>query len=449
MILNDSFEILPKSYLFSEVAAKLRRYREEHPEADIVRMDIGDVTQPIVPAALEAMHKAVDDMADPATFHGYGPEQGYAFLRDAIARHDYADRGLAITADDIFISDGAKSDLGNLGDLFGENIIIALPDPGYPVYSDANVIDCRAGVLNSGQEESAPGDRPLPGRWSNFIYLEAKPENGFVPQPPKEHADVVYLCFPNNPTGAAITVPQLQAWVDYALREQSLIIYDSAYESYITEPGIARSIYECEGAEKCAIEVRSFSKTAGFTGLRCGYTVVPKALKGQYSDGKEEQLQTLWNRRQCTKFNGASYVIQRGAEALFTPEGRKQVREVIELYMENARVLREALADAGMTVYGGVNAPYIWLRCPEGMTSWETFDYLLDRCHISSTPGSGFGRLGEGFVRLTAFNTPANTRLAALRITSLLSPNPSTSTSTPTPTSPSPLSSSSKSNHFG
>lgn len=390
--LNDSFERLPKSYLFSEVAARLRRYRGLHPDADIVRMDIGDVTRPIAPAALEAMHRAVDDMASPDTFRGYGPEQGYAFLREAIARHDYADRGLALSADDIFISDGAKSDLGNFGDLFGNDVAIAIPDPGYPVYSDANVIDGRAGF---------------------FLY------DAQNPVPPQKHVDVIYMCYPNNPTGAAISLPQLQAWVDYALRENALIIYDSAYESYIRQPGIVHSVYEAEGAERCAVEIRSFSKTAGFTGLRCGYTVVPSSVVGQYSDGKTEQLRTLWNRRQCTKFNGASYIIQRGAEALFTADGQRQVRETIDVYMENARTLLEALTAAGMSVHGGENAPYIWLRCPDGLTSWETFDLLLDRCHISSTPGSGFGPLGEGYIRLTAFNTPENTRIAAQRLAGL------------------------------
>lgn len=387
--INNSFETLPKSYLFSEVAARLKRYREEHPGVDIVRMDIGDVTQPIAPAALRAMHRAVDDMASADTFRGYGPEQGYGFLREAIARHDYADRGLDIFADDIFISDGAKSDLGNLGNLFGADPVILIPDPGYPVYSDANVIDGRAG----------------------FLYYDPT-----APVPPAVHADVIYMCYPNNPTGAAITLPQLQAWVNYALRESALIIYDSAYEAYITSPGMVHSVYEAEGAERCAIEVRSFSKTAGFTGLRCGYTVVPSTLVGRYSDGKTEQLRTLWNRRQCTKFNGASYIIQRGAEALFSEEGRRQVKDVINLYMHNARVLWDALTNAGISVGGGLDAPYLWLRCPDGLTSWETFDLLLDRCNISSTPGSGFGSNGEGYVRLTAFNTPENTLIAARRL---------------------------------
>lgn len=403
--INDSFRCLPQSYLFSDVAARLRKYKELHPEADIVRMDIGDVTLPIPQASIQAMHRAVDDMASSETFRGYGPEQGYDFLREAIAENDYHARGLSVKADEIFISDGAKSDLGNLGDLFGDNFIVALPDPGYPVYSDSNVIDGRAGELED-------------GRWSNFIYLEATPENGFVPEPPFEHADVIYLCFPNNPTGASITLEKLQAWVDYALREGALLIYDSAYEAYITTTGTVHSVYEATGAERCAIEVRSFSKTAGFTGLRCGYTVVPHSLKGRYKDGSEVEVRTLWNRRQCTKFNGASYIVQRGAEALFTPEGRGQVRKNVETYMSNARLLREALTEAGLEVYGGVDAPYLWIKCPDGITSWEMFDRLLDNLQLSSTPGSGFGRMGEGFLRLTAFNTPEKTCIAAERIRS-------------------------------
>lgn len=394
---NDAFRTLGQNYLFSEVAARLKSFSAKHPEARIIRMDIGDVTRPIPEAALTAMHAAVDEMASTDTFHGYGPEQGYSFLREAIATHDYRSRGLEIDADDIFISDGAKSDIGNLGDILPPQAVIALPDPGYPVYYDANAINGR----------------------TRFVSLNATPENGFVPSLPQERPDVIYMCFPNNPTGAALTREGLQQWVDYALANDVLIVYDSAYEAFVRTPGTVRSVYEAAGAERCAIEVRSFSKTAGFTGLRCGYTVVPTQLKGIFSDGTETEIRRLWNRRQCTKFNGASYIIQRGAAALYSPEGRRQTKELADVYLRNAAIIRSGLSDIGIKAYGGVDSPYIWAQCPAGLSSWETFDFLLNEAGVSTTPGSGFGNKGEGFLRLTAFNTEANTREAMTRLASL------------------------------
>ncbi len=406
MRINDNFEKLPESYLFSTVAAKLRAYKEENPTADVIRMDIGDVTLPIPQAALEAMHRAVDDMAAKPTFHGYGPEQGYDFLRNAVAEGDYASRGVKIESNEIFISDGAKSDLGNLGDIFSHDSRVAVTDPGYPVYVDSNVIDGRGGEL-------------IDGRWSNFVYLDCTPANGFKPVPPSEHADVIYLCSPANPTGVAFTRDELKAWVDYALREEALIIYDSAYCAYISDPAVPHSIYEIEGAKKVAIEVRSFSKTAGFTGLRCGYTVVPAELKGRDAAGREVELRKLWLRRQTTKFNGASYVIQRGAEALYTPEGQAQVKANVDYYLENAALIRMRMKDAGFEVYGGVDSPYVWVKSPKGEDSWQLFERLLREAQISCTPGSGFGDNGQGFIRLTGFNTRENTEKAMERLLSI------------------------------
>ena len=403
MRINDNFEKLPESYLFSTVARKLREYREANPEADVIRMDIGDVTLPIPQAALDAMHRAVDDMADKETFHGYGPEQGYAFLREAVAKNDYAARGVNISADDIFISDGAKSDLGNLGDIYSRDCLVAVTDPGYPVYVDANVIDGRGGEL-------------IEGRWSRFVYLDCNEANGFKPMPPAEHADVIFLCSPANPTGVAFNREELKAWVDYALANQAVIIYDSAYCAFITDPDVPHSIYEIEGAEKCAIEVRSFSKTAGFTGLRCGYTVVPAALVGEDEKGNKVPLRKLWNRRQTTKFNGASYIIQRGAEALYSEEGKKQVREKVDYYLENARMIRKAMTEAGFTVFGGENSPYIWVKSPKGEDSWDLFERCLKEANISCTPGVGFGDNGQGYIRLTGFNTHEKTAEAMQRI---------------------------------
>lgn len=406
MRINDNFEKLPESYLFSTVAAKLRKYREEHPEADVIRMDIGDVTLPIPPAAIAAMHKAVDDMAQKSSFHGYGPEQGYDFLRNAIAEGDYAARGVKVGADEIFISDGAKSDLGNLGDIYAKESIVAVTDPGYPVYVDANVIDGRGGKL-------------VDGKWSNFVYLPCTAENSFKPVPPAAHADVIFLCSPANPTGVSFTREELRAWVEYAQKNKSLIIYDSAYCAYITSEDVPHSIYEIEGAREVAIEVRSFSKTAGFTGLRCGYTVVPEELYGYDEAGNKVQLRKLWNRRQTTKFNGASYIIQRGAEALYTEAGKQEVRRNVDYYLGNARLIREKMSEAGFTVFGGDNSPYIWVKSPDGDGSWELFERLLAEANISCTPGVGFGSNGEGYIRLTGFNTRENTEEAMHRIIKL------------------------------
>lgn len=407
MYINENFIKLPQSYLFSTVASKLKEYRACHPEAELIRMDIGDVTLPIAPCVTEAMHRAVDDMSKSETFHGYGPEQGYPFLREVIAKNDYQDRGIDITSDDIFISDGAKSDLGNLGNIYSKKSIIGVADPGYPVYADSSVMDGRGGELLAD------------GRWSRILYMDCKPENGFKPEVPKQSVDVLFLCSPCNPTGTVFTIDELKEWVDYARRNRSLIIFDSAYEAFVTDPDIPRSIYEIEGAKEVAIEIRSFSKTAGFTGLRCGYTVVPKELKGTDREGNEYPLHQLWNRRQSTKFNGASYIIQRGAEALYTPEGREAIKKNIDIYLSNARYIRQAMEKAGFEVYGGENSPYVWMRLPEENDSWALFERLLNEAEVSSTPGIGFGECGAGFIRLTGFNTPENTRTAMERISKM------------------------------
>lgn len=404
MRINDNFEKLPESYLFSEVARRLNEYKAAHPEADVVRMDIGDVTLPIAGCVVSAMHRAVEDMADATTFHGYGPEQGYSFLRDAIAAADYQSRGIGIDADEIFISDGAKSDLGNLGDIYSSDSIVAVADPGYPVYVDSAVMSGRG------------GDRLPDGRWSRIVYLECNAENGFRPAVPDVHADIVILCSPSNHTGAVMTREDLREWVDYALREKSLIIFDSAYEAFVRNPSLPRSIYEIEGAEKVAIEIRSFSKTAGFTGLRCGYTVVPKALTGTDASGREVSLGKLWNRRQCTKFNGAGYVVQRGAEALYSSEGRESVRNNIDYYLENAGIIRRSLSQAGYAVFGGEDSPYVWIKGKNGESSWQLFGDMLEKYNISCTPGVGFGVSGDGYIRLTGFNSRENTLKAMKRI---------------------------------
>lgn len=407
--INDNFTLLAESYLFSEVAKRINAYKEAHPEVDIIRMGIGDVTRPLCKAAIEAMHKAVDDQADSSTFHGYGPEQGYAFLREAIVEHDYRARGIDMDADEIFVSDGAKSDTGNIGDILARGNRVAVTDPVYPVYVDTNVMGGRAGVLDTD------------GCWSDIIYLPVTAENGFVPALPSELPDMIYLCYPNNPTGTTLTREQLKVWVDYARAHHSLILFDSAYETFIRQDDVPHSIYEIEGAKEVAIEFRSFSKTAGFTGVRCGYTVVPKALKGADSKGEMVSLNHLWNRRQCTKFNGASYISQRAAAAIYTPEGKQQTRETVDYYLRNAEVLRQGLLDAGFEVFGGTNAPYVWIKTPDETTSWEFFDILLDRCHVAGTPGSGFGPSGEGYIRLTAFNTYENTVEAIDRIKKVFS----------------------------
>ncbi len=404
---NGNFTLLSPSYLFSDIAKKVSDYRRQHPDADVIRMGIGDVTRPVCDAAIQALHRAADDEATADRFHGYGPEQGYDFLREAIARNDYADRGLDISPDEIFISDGAKSDTGNIGDILSPDCRVAVTDPVYPVYVDTNVMAGRAGTLQPD------------GRWSRLEYLPCTAENDFCPALPKTQPDVIYLCFPNNPTGTALTRDQLKPWVDYALANDALLLFDSAYEAYVSNPSVPRSIYEIPGARRCAIEFRSFSKTAGFTGLRCGYTIVPRELTGIGPDGSRVSLHDLWLRRQSTKFNGASYVIQRAAEALYTPEGKAQVGSTIAYYMENARMLRQGLSEAGLLTFGGVDSPYIWVKTPDGIGSWEFFNMLLTRCNVVGTPGCGFGPSGEGYLRLTAFSTHEATAEAIRRLSLL------------------------------
>lgn len=385
---NENFLKLEGSYLFSTVARKQREYQEKHPDKEVIRLSIGDVTKPLAPAVIEAMHKAVDEMAHEESFRGYPPEHGFDFLVDAIHRHDYEERGLDIAKDEIFVSDGAKSDCGNIGDIFGEGNTIAICDPVYPVYLDSNIMSGR----------------------TDIIYLPCRVENGFMPQLPEKKADIIYLCFPNNPIGVAASREQLKVWVDYANENGSLILYDSAYEAFVTD-GSVKSIYEVEGARTCAIEFRSFSKTAGFTGVRCGYTVVPKAL--QFGD---VNLNAVWGRRQATKFNGVSYITQRAAEAVYSEEGRRQTEETIAYYRRNARAIFDGLTEAGFKCYGAVNSPYVWLTVPDGMTSWEFFDDLLEKCQVVGTPGSGFGSCGEGYLRLTGFGNYEKTLEAIDRI---------------------------------
>lgn len=401
--INENYLKLPGSYLFSNIAKKINAYQSENPEAEILRLGIGDVTQPLAPAIIEALHKAVDEMANAETFHGYAPDLGYEFLRNAIAKNDYKDRGCDIAADEIFVSDGAKCDSGNIQEIFGLNNKIAVCDPVYPVYVDTNVMAGRSGEYN-----------PNTQNFDGMIYMPCLEENDFVPEFPKENPDIIYLCFPNNPTGATITKAQLQEWVDYAKRIGAVIIYDAAYEAYITEEEIPHSIYECEGARECAIELHSFSKNAGFTGVRLGYTVVPKDLKCG-----DVQLHSLWARRHGTKFNGAPYIEQRAGEAVYSEEGNKQVMEQVAYYKRNAKVIYDGLKEAGYTVFGGVNSPYVWMKVNEGMTSWEFFDYLLSEANVVGTPGSGFGPSGEGYFRLTAFNTYENTVEAVERMKAL------------------------------
>ena len=402
--INENYLKLPGSYLFSEVARRIAAYTAAHPGVTITKLSIGDVTRPLVPAVIQAMHKAVDEMGTTEGFHGYGPEQGYPFLREAIARHDYAARGMDVKPEEIFVSDGAKSDCGNIGDIFGTDNTVAVCDPVYPVYVDTNAMAGRAGDY---VEEL--------GRWNKLIYMPCVEANGFSPEPPKETADLIYLCFPNNPTGATATREQLKAWVDYANANGSIILYDSAYEAFITREDVPHSIFEIEGARTCAIEFRSFSKTAGFTGNRCAYTVVPMELERGGA-----RLNSLWNRRQTTKFNGVPYIVQRGAEAVYTPEGRAQILENIAYYQRNAQVIREGLTSAGLACFGGVDAPYIWLKTPDGMGSWDFFDLVLDRANVATTPGAGFGPSGEGYIRLTAFGGAEDTVQAVDRIREML-----------------------------
>jgi LL-diaminopimelate aminotransferase len=403
---NDNFTRLPETYLFSEIAKRVQAFKNEHPEAKIIRMGIGDVTLPLPKTVVEAMHKAVDEMATGATFKGYGPEQGYSFLIEKIIEHDYKALGVELATDEVFVSDGAKSDTGNIGDILSKDNKIAVTDPVYPVYIDTNVMGGRAGELLAN------------GKWSNIVYLPCTAENGFIPSLPTEKVSVVYLCFPNNPTGTTLTKAQLKEWVDYAIENKVLLLFDAAYEAFITEKDVPHSIYEIEGAKQVAIEFRSYSKTAGFTGTRCSYTVVPKECTGYLKTGESVSMNPLWNRRQTTKFNGTPYIIQRGAEAIYTEEGKKEVQEMITYYMENARIIRTSLQQAGYETYGGINAPYIWLKVPEGYTSWSFFDKLLTEKHIVTTPGVGFGPSGEGYIRLTAFGSKEQTIEAMIRITS-------------------------------
>ena len=401
--INTNYQKLPGSYLFSDIAKKVSAFTQEHPEADIIRLGIGDVTQPIAPAMIEAMHKAVDEMGDAKTFRGYAPDLGYDFLRNAIVSHDYQARGCAITADEIFVSDGAKSDSGNIQEIFAQDNRIAVCDPVYPVYIDSNVMAGRTGEYDAKTQT-----------WSNVIYMPCTAENNFVPEFPKENPDIIYLCLPNNPTGTTLTKEQLQMWVDYANRIGAVIIYDAAYEAYISESNVAHTIYECEGARTCAIEIRSFSKNAGFTGVRLGFTVVPKDLA---CDGVS--LHDMWARRHGTKFNGAPYIIQRAGEAVYSEAGQAQIKEQVGYYMNNAKTIYTGLKEAGYEVFGGVNAPYIWLKTPEHMTSWEFFDFLLEMANVVGTPGCGFGPSGEGYFRLTAFGTYENSVRALERIKQL------------------------------
>ncbi|NLI53020.1 MAG: LL-diaminopimelate aminotransferase [Clostridiales bacterium] len=401
---NGFYSQLHGNYLFYEVGKRAAAFAKEHPEAKLIRMGIGDVTRPLVPAVIEALHAAVDDMSRAETFHGYGPDFGYEFLREAILRRDYTARGVALDLDEIFVSDGAKCDVGNIQELFSQECVVAVTDPVYPVYVDTNVMSGRGGTFDERK-----------GGYQKIVYMPGSEENGFVAGIPTERVDVMYLCFPNNPTGVTLTKEQLKAYVDYARANQTLILYDSAYESYISQPDKPHSIYEVDGAQECAIEFRSMSKTAGFTGTRCAYTVVPKALVYKDSFGNEVRLRDLWARRVSTKFNGVSYITQRGAAAAYSLEGNAQILNVVADYMENARIIREGLQKAGYTVFGGVNAPYIWLKVPHG-DSWRFFDELLKNYHIIGTPGEGFGAAGEGFFRMTAFATRENTIEAMERI---------------------------------
>ena len=405
VLINENYLKLAESYLFSDIKKKVNAYKEQNPEARIISLGIGDVTRPIVPAIIEALHKAVDEMGRAETFRGYGPEQGYRFLQERIIEHDFRTRGVELDPDEIFVGDGAKSDLGNIGDILSVKNRVAVTDPVYPVYVDTNVMAGRAGELSGDGEH-----------WSQIVYIPCTAENNFVPALPAERPDIIYLCYPNNPTGTALSKAELQKWVDYARENESLKLFHAAYEAFIHDDDIPHSIYEMEGAKEVAIEFRSFSKTAGFTGLRCGYTVVPKALKLYDAAGKKVMVNPLWNRRQTTKFNGTSYIVQRAAEAAYSPLGNKQIKESIEYYMRNARLLKESLQNVGLKIFGGDNAPYIWVKTPDGLSSWKFFDRLLHECHIVGTPGVGFGPSGEGYFRLTAFGRYEDTVEAISRI---------------------------------
>jgi LL-diaminopimelate aminotransferase len=403
--INDNYLKLKAGYLFPEIGRRVSAFVQANPEADVIRLGIGDVTEPLPEACRTAMINAVAEMGDRASFRGYGPEQGYEWLRAAIAQHDFQSRGCDVDAAEIFISDGSKCDCGNILDIFGNTNTIAVTDPVYPVYVDTNVMAGHTGDAND------------QGEYGNLIYLPISAENGFTAQIPSQKVDLIYLCFPNNPTGATASKEHLQAWVDYARAHGSIIFFDAAYEGFINDPAIPHSIYEISGARECAIEFRSFSKNAGFTGTRCALTVVPKTLTGKSSDGSDVELWKLWNRRQSTKFNGVSYIVQRGAEAVYSPEGKAQTQALIAFYMENATIIRDQLTKAGLQVYGGINAPYVWVKTPNNLSSWDFFDKLLEICNVVGTPGSGFGAAGEGYFRISAFNSRENVNEAMRRIT--------------------------------
>jgi LL-diaminopimelate aminotransferase len=402
--INDNYLKLQAGYLFPEIGRRVRSFCEANPDADVIKMGIGDVTQPLVPAIVQAMHDGVDEMANKDTFRGYGPEQGYDFLREAIAKNDFQDRGIDIAADEIFVSDGSKCDSGNILDIFGSDNKIAVLDPVYPVYVDTNVM--------AGHTGEADQD----GRYGGLVYMPVTADSNFEPELPSEKVDLIYLCYPNNPTGVVASKAMLEKWVAYAKQNGSIILYDAAYEAFISDDSVPRSIFEIEGARDCAIEFRSFSKTAGFTGVRCALTVIPKTLMGTTSDGTHQSVHALWNRRHCTKFNGVSFPVQRAAAAVYSDQGKQQIKDQIAFYMNNAKLLREGLTEAGFTIFGGVHAPYVWLQTPEGVSSWDFFDKLLGESHIVGTPGSGFGAAGEGYFRLSAFNSLENTQEAIKRI---------------------------------
>ena len=403
-LVNEHYLKLSSNYLFADIAKKVNAYKVSHPKVKVISLGIGDVTRPLVPAVIEAMHKAVDEMAEKATFHGYGPERGYDFLREAIIKNNYLPRGIHLDANEVFINDGAKSDTGNIGDIVRWDNSVGMTDPIYPVYIDSNVMCGRAGVFENGS-------------WSNVNYMPCTAENNFIPQIPDHRVDMIYLCYPNNPTGTVLTKEELRKWVNYALKNDTLILYDAAYEAFIREDNIPHSIYEIKGARKCAIEFRSYSKTAGFTGVRCGYTVIPKDLTASTLDGTQRiELNHLWDRRQSTKFNGTSYISQRAAEAIYSPEGKAQTKAVIDYYMDNATLMREALTRMGFEVFGGKNAPYLWVKTPNGSSSWKFFDQLLYGASVVCTPGVGFGPSGEGYVRLTSFGEREDCEEAMRRI---------------------------------
>ncbi|MHC5136700.1 MAG: LL-diaminopimelate aminotransferase [Planctomycetota bacterium] len=407
IFVNENFSKLKAGYLFPEIGRRVNAFAEANPDASIIKLGIGDVTEPLAPAVTDAMHKAVDEMATHQGLHGYGPEQGYAFLREAIVENDYKPRNIQVDADEIFVSDGAKCDTGNMQEIFGIDNVVAVTDPVYPVYVDTNVM---AGRTGEGDDS---------GRYEKIVYMPCTTENNFVPELPSEPVDMIYLCYPNNPTGAVATKAQLKKWVDYAVENKAIILFDAAYEAFIRGDSIPHSIYEIEGARQVAIEFRSFSKTAGFTGVRCGFTVVPKELVAYTKRGLAVELHPIWNRRHCTKFNGVSYITQKGAEAVYSPEGKRQIQKTIDLYMSNADMMREALTQQGYVVYGGEHAPYIWVHTPKGVDSWAFFDLLINKANVVGTPGAGFGAAGEGYFRLSAFNDPDKVKEAMDRISKI------------------------------